>query len=312
MKLLLLTFLFSICLSNLVFAQNSGFFVHIQDIEPTELTKKIEDKSSLLLSALSKAASTKKKPNFDSDFISKDAQKQISELWKSSVFTIIDSSNIVQMSTLINGNHEIRPIPIQFEKSSKTEELVLVFNQNAIVVDVRIAIELHKYNSLSKGRNVIDFEIRQSILSFLEDYRTAYTNKNKKFLQKVFSDQALIIVGKEIKTKKDDGSLQKQVEFLKFTKKEYLNRVEQLFKKNVWIDIEFQQIGILEHPLNEQIYGVNLTQSYRSDTYSDEGYLFLLIDFRKKDNPIIHVRTWQPKNSISENEAFALGDLEIF
>jgi hypothetical protein len=36
-----------------------------------------------------------------------------------------------------------------------------------------------------------------------------------------------------------------------------------------------------------------MRQSYASTTYADEGYLFLLIDFRETD-PLIYVRAWQP------------------
>ena len=40
---------------------------------------------------------------------------------------------------------------------------------------------------------------------------------------------------------------------------------------------------------------MRLHQLYSSSTYSDDGYLFLLWDFRDEENPKIHVRTWQPK-----------------
>ena len=36
-----------------------------------------------------------------------------------------------------------------------------------------------------------------------------------------------------------------------------------------------------------------MQQNYFSSTYKDEGYLFLLIDFRG-EQPLIHVRNWQP------------------
>ena len=41
---------------------------------------------------------------------------------------------------------------------------------------------------------------------------------------------------------------------------------------------------------------MRLRQEWRSSTYSDEGYLFLLWDFPEDGgDPIIHVRTWQPE-----------------
>jgi hypothetical protein len=46
------------------------------------------------------------------------------------------------------------------------------------------------------------------------------------------------------------------------------------------------------------IYGVTLRQQYKSDRYYDDGYLFLLWDFRNKSMPLIHVRTWQPASTV--------------
>lgn len=43
-------------------------------------------------------------------------------------------------------------------------------------------------------------------------------------------------------------------------------------------------------------FGVRLRQEWKSSTYSDEGYLFLLWEFPEDGrDPIIHVRTWQPE-----------------
>ncbi|MCI6830321.1 MAG: hypothetical protein MR924_13905, partial [Prevotella sp.] len=47
---------------------------------------------------------------------------------------------------------------------------------------------------------------------------------------------------------------------------------------------------------DKTMYGVRLHQSWKSSTYSDEGYLFLLWEFPEDgSDPIIHVRTWQPE-----------------
>ena len=53
-----------------------------------------------------------------------------------------------------------------------------------------------------------------------------------------------------------------------------------------------------------------MMQSWNTKRYSDEGYLFLMIDFSNEDNPLIHVRTWQPNKiggkSLGEEEKFKL------
>ena len=58
-----------------------------------------------------------------------------------------------------------------------------------------------------------------------------------------------------------------------------------------------------------------MKQGWRSDTYSDIGYVFLLIDFKDEMNPMIHVRTWQPEKfddgtAVPESKIFSLSDFE--
>ena len=95
-------------------------------------------------------------------------------------------------------------------------------------------------------------------------------------------------------------------------------------KKNL-IRVDFDDIKVVRHvnpaPEYKRCYGVTLHQSYKSGTYSDEGYLFLLWDFTDENKPKIHVRTWQPdayskdgktKERITEDEIFSIADFETF
>ena len=61
-----------------------------------------------------------------------------------------------------------------------------------------------------------------------------------------------------------------------------------------YIRVQFSDISVSKHPTIDGYYGVMLRQGYESSNYSDEGYLFMLWDFRDEANPQIHVRTWQP------------------
>ena len=86
------------------------------------------------------------------------------------------------------------------------------------------------------------------------------------------------------------------------SKKSYLERIARVFASNKSIKIDFSDFKILRHPTVKGIYGVTLRQKYKNDSYSDDGYLFLLWDFRNGSAPQIHVRTWQPKSSINQEE----------
>ena len=145
-----------------------------------------------------------------------------------------------------------------------------------------------------------DAKRRHTILNYCEHFRTAYTTKDIDFLRQVFNDKALIIVGNVVKPIANDGKCQAEnrVTFAIHSKRDYLNRLAKVFAANQKIDVRFSGFRIMRHPTMDGIYGVTLRQQYKSDRYSDDGYLFLLWDFRDKSMPLIHVRTWQPAGTV--------------
>lgn len=146
---------------------------------------------------------------------------------------------------------------------------------------------------------------RRKILDYCEHFRAAYPTRDIDFLRQVFSDNALIIVGTTVKS---SSSNKKQVQsspkvtYSIRSKQQYLERLQEIFNSNKKIDVRFSDFRIMRHPTVNGIYGVSMLQSYKSDRYSDEGYLFLLWDFRNPSMPKIHVRTWQPERSIHMDE----------
>ena len=158
-----------------------------------------------------------------------------------------------------------------------------------------------------------DADNRRMILNYCEHLRTSYTTKDIDFLRQVFSDQALIIVGHVVKTADNNSAAgiegDEKVTFSLKTKKEYLERLEMVFAANKKIDVKFTDFRIMRHPTMEGIYGVSMEQEYTSDRYSDDGYLFILWDFRNEPMPLIHVRTWQPAASVNgEKEIIGIRD----
>lgn len=161
-----------------------------------------------------------------------------------------------------------------------------------------------------------DADNRRMILNYCEHLRTSYTTKDIDFLRQVFSDQALIIVGHVVKTADNNSAAgiegDEKVTFSLKTKKEYLERLEMVFAANKKIDVKFTDFRIMRHPTMEGIYGVSMKQEYTSDRYSDDGYLFILWDFRNESMPLIHVRTWQPAASVNdEKEIIGIRDFYL-
>lgn len=142
-----------------------------------------------------------------------------------------------------------------------------------------------------------DAERRTLILNYMEHLRTSYNTKDIDFLEQLFSENALIVVGTVVKTTAEtvDNYLPPtQVVYNIRSKSQYIEQLKRLFQANRTIDVTFSNFHIMRHPTMPGIYGVSLRQGYSSDLYSDDGYLFLLWDFRDETAPKIHVRTWQP------------------
>lgn len=144
-----------------------------------------------------------------------------------------------------------------------------------------------------------DKENRTMILNYVEHLRTSYTTKDIDFIEQVFSDDALIIVGRVVKSSRDkelEISNISGVKYNMFSKREYVRHLRRIFAANETIEVEFSNFKIMRHPTKNGIYGVTLRQVYHSSIYSDDGWLFLLWDFRDEAMPKIHVRTWQQNN----------------
>lgn len=159
-----------------------------------------------------------------------------------------------------------------------------------------------------------DSASRRVILNYCEHLRMAYPTKDIDFLRQVFSDNALIIVGNSIRKSgsTDVAATTDKVRYSIHSKASYLKKLETIFSSNSRIDVAFSDFNIKRHPTMEGIYGVTLRQKYKSDRYSDDGYLFLLWDFRNPSMPLIHVRTWQPEEYLaSGKEKIELSDFNL-
>ena len=170
-------------------------------------------------------------------------------------------------------------------------------------------------NVIKSNLELTDLRRRQMILDYVEQFRTAYNQKDLQFLNQVFSDDALIITGKVIMQKHAEGFSSQKIEYNKHSKQEYLAKLKRIFHNARYFKITFDDIEVMRHPTNPNFYGVTLLQGYTNNNYHDDGYLFLLWDFTDENRPQIHVRTWQPDKlngkPLPKDEVFSLGDFDI-
>lgn len=288
----------------------------LTDMGNSELRETVEQYGTQAFSDINKAFLNGHRPEQSREYITSSFSEALLAMWDSAPFYIDEETLILRLAELPDGGFEIRDIPLMFsdaEEQTHYEEAVVEFTPEGRLRDIRIALPIHRYNKLmDQGDGVVDINRRRHILAFVEQFRTAYNSKDLDFIEQVFSDEALIIVGKVVESSGEKSPYEQQVRYLRQSKSEYIGRLRSVFARNEWIDISFEELTLIRHPRHDYLYGVSLQQQYSSATYSDEGYLFLLIDFQNEERPLIHVRTWQPFYETPEQDVFSIGEIEIF
>ena len=199
------------------------------------------------------------------------------------------------------------------------EYLVPDFDTTGTLVDVNFGILDGMYEEFRKASQFgEDWDKRQIMIKFVEKYRTAYMTRDLEQLGTMFAEEAVIITGRVLKVDKGSSNNfayeqnqpdQPDVEYLRQTKGEFLERQKVLFNTKPDIHLGFSTFKINRKNNQEGVYGISMRQSYTSTDYSDEGYLFLLIDFNDED-PKIYVRAWQPQEW-SDNALVEIGNFKV-
>lgn len=316
-------FLFSLLFPLLAYAQLEETQVVITDgLNNAQLKGAIEKNISHFLMACNEAVMNGDKPKMDKT-LTDDARKTLNAMWKMSPMSC-PVSKIEEICLETPNGYQVRNIPVSMmaaEESGKEQELVLNLTRNGIIDNISIAIEANKYKEImAEHESVEDLFRRQVIVDFVENYRTSYNRKDLKYIESVFSDNALIITGKVVREKpKSDFAMRslspEKIIYQKKTKGEYIASLKKVFAANSYLNIVFDEVEVIQHPKLTDIYGVTLKQEWNSSRYHDVGFVFLMIDFQDELHPLIQVRTWQPEKLngkvLARDEVFNLGDFDI-
>lgn len=314
---------------NLIFllmfvAQNimADVTVQIDGIDNATVKAKMERTMSAFLTEVNNAQSSKRALNFGGMGLSTNVQSSVSMLWENSPFECTDEE-IIEHCIQTGSGYQVRNIPLMMRPTDSSfnedeyQEAVFSFDRNGNMESFYLTLSMNLYmNIIKRNKSVTDLRRRQLILDYVEHFRTAYNQKDKEFLEAVFSDDALIITGKVIPQRvRDNIQLPARVEYTRQTKRQYMTKLSQIFAANKHIKVTFDEIRVVMHPTKSEWYGVTLHQGWTSDRYHDDGWLFLLWDFSNEDHPTIHVRTWQPDKiegkKLPDEEIFSLDDFNI-
>lgn len=325
MKKLLFTFmmgLFAISAKadNVTFSVSDG-------IENAAIKSKIESTVSKMLTEINVAQAAGRDLNFSAMGVAQRVQQSMSMLWENSPFKCTDDE-IVEHCITTGTGYQVRNIPLEMKPTGEREfgedeyqEAVISFDKQGNVESFYLSISMNLYmNVIKSNLELTDLRRRQLILDYVEQFRTAYNQKDINFLNQVFSEDALIITGTVIQQKHSEGFSTPKIKYNKLSKEQYIQKLRGIFARNSYIKVTFDEIEVMRHPVNPNFYGVTLLQGWtagklKGEDYHDEGYLFLLWDFTNESAPQIHVRTWQPDKigdkPLPKDEVFSLSDFDI-
>lgn len=302
-------------------AQDEVLFEFSNGIEGS-VKQTMEQNTSRLLTAINQAESSGKDINYRGIGIDDLATQSIGMMWNNVKFRVVDD-DIVEHCLRIkasNGRvigYQARNIAVVMKPIDDSyvgdlnQEICINFDPSGRISDFNITMGLQQYVRLMKeGERLNDADRRMQILHWVEQFRNAYVQKDIRFMEDVFSDDALIVTGKVVKRQHTDMKPISKVEYTTQGKQQYLNGLRRVFRNNAYINVKFDDIQIVRHGAKPNYYGVTLKQGWFTKNYSDEGIVFIVWDFTDEFHPKIMVRTWQP-TEIDDSDIFTLSNFKL-
>lgn len=192
-----------------------------------------------------------------------------------------------------------RSIPMAFSFSGNprrfVEDIVLTFDGNGLISNLAFSLGKAATSDICSHDGWSE-EARLILVAFLENYKTAYSLRRLDYISSIFDDDALIITGRVLKNagmRNDGYGTNRYVRFTRQNKATYIRNLSRVFASQEYINIQFSDCEVVKLGKGGQLFGIKIRQEYFSTTYSDVGYLFILVDLTDPQTPVIHVRTWQ-------------------
>jgi len=206
----------------------------------------------------------------------------------------------------LNGLYELHSLPMSFSFKGHnepfTERVNMLYDQSGKIEKLTFALSDAAIDDICDRASFSDSD-RGEIIHFMELYKTAYCLKDISFLENVFTEDALIIVGNVVKKYPDsnaEGMLEQlggeKVEYIRQSKGKFIERLSKQFSDKDFINLHFTETNLKRlSKSDDNIYGIQISQYYYSSDYADHGYLFLSFNLNNPDKPRITVRSWQPE-----------------
>ena len=266
---------------------------------------RIEGSASLVLSEINAYQESKRPLDLSGMGLFTRVQKSIGMLLDNCPL-ICSDNDIIEHCITTGTGYQVRNIPLIMKTRDENgiieeeyQEAIVNFDKQGNIENFYLSVPSDLSSRVIRtDLDSTDLKHRGYILDYIEQLRTAYNQKDIKFIEHIFEDDGIV----EINGQKE-------------LKEKYLRNLQKAFLNNDNVKVTFEDIEVMRHSENPNFYGVTLLQGWTNGKYHDDGYLFLLWDFTNENAPRIHVRTWQPDKIggklLPKDEVFSLSDFDI-
>lgn len=296
----------------------------VDGIQDKTAKSRMERGISKLLTEINRACAQERELRLDGIDMALSGKRSLQALWQNYHFLIEDNVIVERCLTSAEGYvirniySQVNPM-IEGYDDEPERALTIRLLRNGQIASVTMAASDAVYGRImEQGLSVTDLERRTTILGFVENYRSFYDEKDISSIDKIFSDDAIIITGTvpmQRDVSSDMSNWREQIKYKVQDKPQYLSSLAANFRRNQYIKVTFSDVEVVRHPANPNYYGVTLHQHWKSSTYEDDGYLLLIWEFRDGEDPIIHYRTWQPdrvgSHTLTKDEIINIMDFNI-
>lgn len=274
-------------------------------LKPTERTYEFTEvtDASLYQNNLEQVLNALEKDQSESirDYFTEEGFEIYTQLLKYGNAKVLERKQVNALN--FEGQIFCRSIPMRFSFRTNdkkfVEDVVFVFEQDGKISSINFALESATVQEIVSKSKWSD-GMKMSLITFLENYKTAFALKRLEYISSIFSDDALIITGRKVRKANVENGLrlnQADFEYNRQTKTEYIDNLRRSFNSKEYINLKFSNIEVIKFSkgFNENLFSIQIKQDYYSSNYGDTGYLFLQVDINDYQKPVIHIRTWQPE-----------------
>ena len=218
-------------------------------------------------------------PELSSHFEKNTNNQNVSRFIQSITIASVDIASSYICHKTKDG-YEIRDVIVNILQRDSTyseRQLTVSFSKYGDISNLSFSIDEWLYSRISLNQT----EDKASIINFIEQYQTSYELKDIAFIEALFSDDALIIRGANIKKHNSiDNNNQGEIStiYQKKNKETYLKSIKREMMSMEKSNLRISDIEIKQHPSHKHVYGVTIVQKHKAGNYDDERKLFLIID----------------------------------